>query len=193
MAPQCTSPLSPRRGKYIIMGDSDESYDFTNLMPFLEKLREGCDLVMGNRFLGGIKPGAMPWLNRYIGNPILSGIGRLFFRCPAKDFHCGLRGFSAAAFCRMDLRTTGMEFASEMVINATSAAKMNVAEVPVPLNPDGRLHPPHFSSPCAMAGVQFRFMLLYSPNWLFSTLLADGLGPRGRSVAAAGPPDWWRA
>jgi glycosyltransferase involved in cell wall biosynthesis len=100
-------------GRYVIMGDSDDSYDFSNLMPFLEKLRAGYDLVMGNRFRGGIQPGAMPWKNRYIGNPILTGIGRLLFRCPAGDFHCGLRGYSLEAFKRMDLRTTGMEFAQK--------------------------------------------------------------------------------
>ena len=166
------------RGKYIIMGDSDESYDFINLMPFLEKLREGCDLVMGNRFRGGIKPGAMPWINRHLGNPILTGIGRLFFHCPAKDFHCGLRGFSANAFRRMDLRTTGMEFASEMVIKAT-LLKMKVAEVPTTLSPDGRSHPPHLK-PWRDGWRHLRFMLLYSPNWLFFypglVLMALGLG-----------------
>ena len=166
------------RGKYIIMGDSDESYDFSNLMPFVEKLREGCDLVMGNRFRGGIKPGAMPWMNRYLGNPILTGIGRLFFHCPAKDFHCGLRGFSAKAFRRMDLRTTGMEFASEMVVKAT-LLKMNVAEVPTTLSPDGRSHPPHLK-PWRDGWRHLRFMLLYSPNWLFFypglALMALGLG-----------------
>jgi glycosyltransferase involved in cell wall biosynthesis len=99
------------KGRYVIMGDADDSYDFSALAPLVAKLREGYDVVMGNRFLGGIRPGAMPWKNRYIGNPILSSIGRLFFRCPARDFHCGLRGFSAEAFRRMDLRTTGMEFA----------------------------------------------------------------------------------
>lgn len=104
------------KGEYIIMGDSDDSYDFSKLDQFINKLDEGFDLVMGNRFLGGIAPGAMPWKNKYIGNPILTWIGRLLFSCPAKDFHCGLRGFRRDAFLRMDLRTTGMEFASEMVI-----------------------------------------------------------------------------
>ena len=104
------------KGEWIIMGDSDDSYDFSNLDSFIEKLHEGFDLVMGNRFLGGIAPGAMPWKNRYIGNPILTWVGRVLFKCPAKDFHCGLRGFTKDAFLRMDLRTTGMEFASEMVI-----------------------------------------------------------------------------
>src|SRR4051794_8889150 len=115
------------RGRYAVMGDSDASYDFSDLMPFLKRLREGDDLVMGNRFAGGIKPGAMPWKNRYIGNPILSGVGRLLFRTPIRDFHCGIRGYSLAAFKALDLRTTGMEFASEMVIKAT-LAKMRVTE-----------------------------------------------------------------
>jgi glycosyltransferase involved in cell wall biosynthesis len=153
------------RGKYIIMGDSDDSYDFSNLDPFVNKLREGYDLVMGNRFKGGVKPGAMPWKNRYIGNPILSTIGRLFFHCPAKDFHCGLRAYSRDAFTRMDLRTTGMEFASEMVIKAT-LDRMKIAEVPTTLSPDGRSRPPHLR-PYRDGWRHLRFMLLYSPNWLF--------------------------
>jgi glycosyltransferase involved in cell wall biosynthesis len=153
------------RGRYIIMGDSDDSYDFTDLMPFVVKLREGYDLVMGNRFAGGIAPGAMPWKNRLIGNPLLSGLGRLLFRCPAKDFHCGIRGYSAAAFARMDLRTTGMEFASEMVIKA-SLSGMKIAEVPTTLSPDGRDRPPHLR-PWRDGWRHLRFMLLYSPRWLF--------------------------
>src|SRR5258706_8296081 len=125
------------------MGDADDSYDFSAIEPLLTKLREGYDLVMGNRFLGSIRYGAMPWKNRYIGNPVLSVIGRLFFRCPARDFHCGLRGFSVDAFRRMDLRPTGMEFASEMVIRATLMG-MRIIEVPTTLDPDGRSRPPHF-------------------------------------------------
>jgi glycosyltransferase involved in cell wall biosynthesis len=151
------------RGKYIIMGDSDDSYDFSSLDPFVEKLREGYDLVMGNRFSGGIKPGAMPWKNRYIGNPILSTIGTFLFHCPAGDFHCGLRGYSKDAFARMDLRTTGMEFASEMLIKAT-LYEMKIAEVPTTLSPDGR--PPHLR-PYRDGWRHLRFMLLFSPNWLF--------------------------
>jgi len=153
------------RGKYIILGDSDDSYDFTHLMPFVEKLREGYDLVMGNRFLGGIKPGAMRWRNRHIGNPILTHIGRVFFHCPARDFHCGLRGYSAEAFRRMDLRTTGMEFASEMVIKATLLG-MKVTEVPTTLSPGGRSRAPHLK-PWRDGWRHLRFMLLYSPRWLF--------------------------
>jgi glycosyltransferase involved in cell wall biosynthesis len=153
------------RGKYIIMGDSDDSYDFSDLMPFVEKLREGYDLVMGNRFLGGIGPRAMPWSNRYIGNPILTRIGRAFFHCPARDFYCGLRGYSAEAFQRMDLRTTGMEFASEMVIKATLLG-MKITEVPTTLGPAGRSRAPHLK-PWRDGWRGLRFMLLYSPRWLF--------------------------
>jgi glycosyltransferase involved in cell wall biosynthesis len=153
------------RGTYVVMGDADDSYDFSALAPFLEKLREGNDLVMGNRFLGGIRNGAMPWKNRYIGNPILSAIGRLFFHCPARDFHCGLRGFSAEAFRKMSLCTTGMEFASEMVIRATFLG-MRIAEVPTTLDPDGRSRPPHLK-PWRDGWRHLRFMLLFSPRWLF--------------------------
>ncbi|OYT70385.1 MAG: dolichol-P-glucose synthetase [Chloracidobacterium sp. CP2_5A] len=153
------------RGRYVIMGDSDDSYDFSNLMPFLEKLRAGYDLVIGNRFEGGIQPGAMPWKNRYIGNPALTGIGRLLFGCPAGDFHCGLRGYSLNAFKKMDLRTTGMEFASEMVIKATLMG-LRIAEVPTTLSPDGRSRPPHLR-PWRDGWRHLRFMLLYSPRWLF--------------------------
>ena len=152
-------------GRFIIMGDSDDSYDFSRLDPFVFRLREGYDLVMGNRFLGGIAPGAMPWKNRFIGNPVLSSIGKLFFNCPASDFHCGIRGYSKDAFLRMDLRTTGMEFASEMVIKAT-LMRMRIAEVPTTLSPDGRSRRPHLR-PWRDGWRHFRFMLLFSPNWLF--------------------------
>lgn len=153
------------QGKYIIMADSDDSYDLENLMPFLEKLREGFDLVMGNRFKGEIKKGAMPWHHRYIGNPILSLIGKLFFRSPANDFHCGLRGFSKDAIEKMDLHTTGMELASEIVIKA-SILGMKVCEVPTTLSPDGRGRPPHLNS-FRDGWRHLRFLLLYSPSWLF--------------------------
>jgi hypothetical protein len=153
------------RGKYCIMGDSDDSYDFSKLEAFVDALRAGADLAMGNRFLGGVLPGAMPWKNRYIGNPVLSGIGRLFFRAEVGDFHCGLRGFSKDAFERMNLRTTGMEFASEMVIKAT-LMKLKVIEVPTTLNPDGRSRPPHLR-PYRDGWRHLRFMMLFSPDWLF--------------------------
>jgi glycosyltransferase involved in cell wall biosynthesis len=152
-------------GKYIIMGDSDDSYDLGNLMPFVEKLRQGYELVMGNRFKGGIRKGAMPWHHKYIGNPILSFIGRLFFQTPAKDFHCGLRGFSKEAAKKMNLQTTGMEFASEIVIKS-SILEMKVCEVPTILFPDGRDRPPHLNS-FRDGWRHLRFLLIYSPTWLF--------------------------
>ncbi len=153
------------QGRYCIMGDSDDSYDFSKLEVFVAALREGAALVMGNRFKGGIGPGAMPWKNRYIGNPILSGLGRLLFRTPIQDFHCGIRGFSREAFLAMDLRTTGMEFASEMVIKAT-LLRMDIREVPTTLDKDGRSRPPHLR-PWRDGWRHLRFMLLFSPNWLF--------------------------
>jgi glycosyltransferase involved in cell wall biosynthesis len=157
--------IAAARGKYVIMGDADDSYDFTNLGPFVEKLREGYELVMGNRFKGGIKPGAMPPLHHYFGNPLLSGIGRMFFHSPCGDFQCGLRGFSKEAIERLDLRTTGMEFASEMVVKAT-LGRLRIAEAPTTLSPDGRSRPPHLRT--WRDGWRYlRFLLLYSPRWLF--------------------------
>lgn len=157
--------IKAARGKYIIMGDADDSYDFTNLGPFLEKLRDGYDLVMGNRFKGGIAPNAMPPLHKYLGNPVLTGIGRLFFRSPCGDFHCGLRGFSKTAIQRLDLRTTGMEFASETVVKA-SLHGLRITEVPTTLSVDGRNRPPHLRS-WRDGWRHLRFLLLYSPRWLF--------------------------
>jgi glycosyltransferase involved in cell wall biosynthesis len=157
--------IAAARGKYVIMGDADDSYDFANLGPFVEKLREGYELVMGNRFKGGIKPGAMPPLHRYFGNPLLSGIGRMFFHSPCGDFQCGLRGFSKEAIERLDLRTTGMEFASEMVVKAT-LGRLRIAEAPTTLSPDGRSRSPHLRT--WRDGWRYlRFLLLYSPQWLF--------------------------
>jgi len=157
--------IAAAQGRFIIMGDADDSYDFANIMPFLTKLREGHDLVMGNRFAGGIKPGAMPLLHKYLGNPILTGIGRLFFHCPIGDFHCGLRGFKQSSVLKMDLQTTGMEFASEMVVKAT-LMHMRIAEVPITLSPDGRSRPPHLRT-WRDGWRHLRFLLLYSPRWLF--------------------------
>jgi glycosyltransferase involved in cell wall biosynthesis len=153
------------RGRFVIMGDADDSYDFEQLDGFVEALRRGADLVVGNRFKGGIKSGAMPFKNRYVGNPALSAIGRLFFQCPVGDFHCGLRGFSKDAFERMDLQTTGMEFASEMAVKAT-LLNMRVEEVPTTLSKDGRGRPPHLR-PWRDGWRHLRFMLLYSPRWAF--------------------------
>ena len=157
--------IKAARGKYIIMGDADDSYDFTNVGPFLEKLRAGYDLVIGNRFKGGIAPDAMPALHRYLGNPVLTGIGRLFFRTPCGDFHCGLRGFSKAAIQRLDLRTTGMEFASETVVKA-SLHGLRTTEVPTTLSVDGRNRRPHLRT-WRDGWRHLRFLLLYSPRWLF--------------------------
>jgi Glycosyltransferases involved in cell wall biogenesis len=153
------------QGRFIIMGDADDSYDFTAIMPFLTKLREGYDLVMGNRFTGGIQPGAMPLLHQYLGNPVLTRIGRLFFHSPVGDFHCGLRGFRTSSVLAMDLHATGMEFASEMVVKAT-LLHMRIAEVPTTLSPDGRSRPPHLRT-WRDGWRHLRFLLLYSPRWLF--------------------------
>lgn len=153
------------KGAYVIMGDADDSYDFSNLLPFMEKLRAGYDLVMGNRFKGGISPGAMPPLHKYLGNPVLTGIGRVLFRSPSGDFHCGLRGFRRSSILKLDLRTTGMEFASEMVVKAT-LNNLRITEVPTTLTPDGRSRAPHLRS-WRDGWRHLRFMLLYSPRWLF--------------------------
>ncbi len=157
--------IEAARGRYVIMGDADDSYDFSNLIPFVQKLREGYDLVMGNRFLGGIEAGAMPPLHRYLGNPVLTGLGRLFFRSPCGDFHCGLRGFRRDAVLALKLQTTGMEFASEMVVKATLLG-LRLAEVPTTLRPDGRSRAPHLRS-WRDGWRHLRFLLLYSPRWLF--------------------------
>jgi glycosyltransferase involved in cell wall biosynthesis len=172
------------RGEYVIMGDADDSYDFTNLMPFIEELRKGADLVMGNRFKGGIEPGAMPPLHKYLGNPVLSFIGRLFFPSNVGDFHCGLRGFRRDSAIALGLQSTGMEFASEMVVKAT-LAKQNVTEVPTRLAKDGRSRPPHLRS-WRDGWRHLRFLMLFSPRWLFFVpglvLLVLGLGV-GAAVA----------
>jgi glycosyltransferase involved in cell wall biosynthesis len=153
------------RGRYCIMGDSDMSYDFEHLDAFVEKLRQGYDLVMGNRYKGGIRPGAMPWKNRYLGNPFLSFVAKRFFRAPVGDFFCGIRGFSKAAFDQLDLRTTGMEFAYEMVIKAQLKGQ-KITEVPTVLSPDGRARRPHLR-PYRDGWRTLRFMFLHSPRWLF--------------------------
>jgi glycosyltransferase involved in cell wall biosynthesis len=153
------------RGTYVIMGDADDSYDFTNLMPFVNELRKGADLVMGNRFAGGIEPGAMPPLHRYLGNPVLSFVGRLFFRSKIGDFHCGLRGFSREAMLALNLQATGMEFASEMVVKSTLAGQ-RITEVPTTLAKDGRSRPPHLHT-WRDGWRHLRFLLLFSPRWLF--------------------------
>ncbi len=157
--------IEAAQGKYIIMGDADDSYDFSNVYPFVEKLREGYDLVMGTRLKGKIMPGAMPWKNRWIGTPVLTGIGKLFFRCTVSDFNCGLRAFLKDAYRVMDLRTTGMEFASEMIVKAT-LKQMRIGEVPIIFYKDGRSRPPHLH-PWRDGWRHLRFQLLYTPRWLF--------------------------
>jgi glycosyltransferase involved in cell wall biosynthesis len=157
--------IEAARGKYILMADADASYHFEHLPRFLPKLDEGYDLVMGNRFSGSIEPGAMPPLHRYLGNPVLSSIGRIFFRIPVRDFHCGLRAFRRDPILALNLRTTGMEFASEMVVKS-SLAGLRMTEVPTTLSPDGRSRPPHLRS-WRDGWRHLRFLLLFSPRWLF--------------------------
>lgn len=152
-------------GQYIVMGDADDSYDFSNLQVFVQALRGGAQLVMGNRFKGGVAPGAMPFLHRWLGNPVLSALGRLFFRLPIGDFHCGLRGFDAQAIRNIHLTGTGMEFATEMVAKSAFAG-LKVVEVPTTLKPDGRDRPPHLRT-WRDGWRHLRFMLLFSPLWLF--------------------------
>ena len=157
--------IQAANGKYIIMGDADDSYDFSVLSPFVEKLREGFDLVMGNRFKGGVMPGAMPFVHRYLGNPVLSFIGRLFFNSAIGDFHCGLRGFNTKKIHHLDLVSPGMEFASEMVVKST-IAKLKITEVPTKLYPDGRTRRPHLRT-WRDGWRHLIFLLMYSPRWLF--------------------------
>ncbi len=157
--------IEAANGEFVVMGDADDSYDFGEIGPFIDRLREGDDLVVGNRFAGGIEPGAMPWLHRWLGNPVLSRITRTFFHARVGDTHCGLRAFRKDAFERMQLRATGMEFASEMVVKA-SLKGMRMSEVPVVLHPDGRSRPPHLRT-WRDGWRHLRFMLLFSPRWLF--------------------------
>ena len=160
--------IEAAHGRWILMGDADDSYDFSEAPRFVEKLREGHDMVMGCRLPAGggtISPGAMPWKNRWLGNPVLSFLGRLLFKTPIRDFHCGLRAFTRDAYERMATKTTGMEFASEMVMKSSIQA-MRVAEVPITLHKDGRSRPPHLK-PWRDGWRHLRFMFIYSPRWLF--------------------------
>lgn len=157
--------IQAAEGRYVVMGDSDESYDFSALDQFVQRLRAGADLVMGNRFRGGIAPGAMPLLHRYLGNPVLSLIGRVFFRIDVGDFHCGLRAFSRDRIRSLALVTTGMEFASEMVAKAALAG-LRIEEVPTTLRPDNRQRPPHLRT-WRDGWRHLLFMLLFCPRWLF--------------------------
>ncbi len=157
--------IEAARGTFIIMGDADGSYDFAALAPFLDRLREGYDLVMGNRFRGRIEPSAMPFLNRYLGTPVLTWIARLFFKSPFGDINCGLRGFRRSAIQKLNLQTTGMEFASEMIVKAV-LFNLRVAEVPTSLSPSGRSRPPHLRR-WRDGWRHLRFLLIFSPRWLF--------------------------
>jgi glycosyltransferase involved in cell wall biosynthesis len=179
--------ITAAHGKFVIMGDADDSYDFTNLMPFITELRAGKELVMGNRFKGGIEPGAMPPLHKYLGNPVLSFVGRLFFPSAIGDFHCGLRGFNRESALQLNLQATGMEFASEMVVKATLWGQ-NISEVPTTLSKDGRSRPPHLRS-WRDGWRHLRFLLLFSPRWLFLLpgVLLFVLGIAAGAMVAAGP------
>jgi len=182
--------IEAAHGKYVLMADADDSYDFSHLPRFLNSLDAGSDLVMGNRFRGEIKPGAMPFLHRYLGNPVLSALGRIFFKIPAGDFHCGIRACRRDAILGLTLKTTGMEFASEMVVKA-SLQDLRISEVPTTLRPDGRSHAPHLRT-WRDGWRHLRFLLLYSPRWLFlypgfvaavvGTLLALWLIPSERAI-----------
>jgi glycosyltransferase involved in cell wall biosynthesis len=185
--------IAAARGKHVVMGDADDSYDFGEVPAFVAKLEEGNDLVMGSRFRGRIEPGAMPFLHRWLGNPVLSFLGRLFFKVPTSDFHCGIRAFRKEAIDRLGLRTTGMEFASEMVVKA-SLFGLRIGEIPVTLRRDGRSRPPHLRT-WRDGWRHLRFLLMYSPRWLYLwpglLLVLAGAGllawlyPRPRHVGAA--------
>ncbi|NKE66629.1 glycosyltransferase family 2 protein [Ramlibacter sp. RBP-2] len=182
--------VAAARGRYVIMGDADDSYDFSRLSEFLGKLRGGAHLVMGNRFRGGIAPNAMPFLHRYLGNPVLSFVGRVFFRTRIGDFHCGLRGFSRDAVLGLGLITPGMEFASELVAKA-ALARLRIEEVPTTLRPDGRGRPSHLRT-WRDGWRHLRFLLLFCPRWLFLypgvALLVAGLAGLGLGVLAPPAP-----
>jgi len=179
--------LRAARGRFVIMGDADDSYDFSRLETFLDSLRAGHTMVIGHRFRGGIHPGAMPWLHRYLGNPVLSFLGRLFFSCPIGDFHCGLRGFDRAAALRLGLSAPGMEFASEMIVKA-ALARWRIGEVPTTLSPAGRSRPPHLRS-WRDGWRHLRFLLMMSPRWLLlypgACLIAAGIA--GELAILRGP------
>lgn len=181
--------IQAAQGTYIIMGDADDSYDFSNLDQFVERLRAGDDLVMGNRFRGGIEAGAMPPLHKYLGNPVLSFIGRLFFPSKIRDFHCGLRGFRRDSILELGLITTGMEFASEIVVKSTLLG-LKISEVPTTLKKDGRSRPPHLRS-WHDGWRHLRFLLLFSPRWLFlyPGLVGFLIGLVGSIALVFGPID----
>jgi hypothetical protein len=175
------------RGRFLVMGDADLSYDFREAFALVERLRAGADLVMGSRFLGRIEPGAMPWSHRRIGNPVLSWLGRRLFGAPVSDFHCGLRALTRQAYQQMGLRTTGMEFASELVVKA-AVRRLRIDEVPITLRPDGRSRPPHLRR-WRDGWRHLRFLLTLSPRWTlgFPGLLLAGLGAGLMGLVLVGP------
>ena len=179
--------ISAAHSRYVIMADADDSYDFSALDAFVARLRSGDQLVMGDRFAGGIKPGAMPPLHRYLGNPVLSFIGRLLFRSPIGDFHCGLRGFDREAILKLNLSSPGMEFASEMIVKATLAG-LRISDVPTVLSPDGRSRAPHLRS-WRDGWRHLRFLLMMSPRWLllYPGLLLLTLGTAASVMIIKGP------
>ncbi len=179
--------IEASRADYVIMGDADDSYDFSNLMPFVEKLRAGADVVVGNRFRGGVSKGAMPFLHRFLGNPVLSFLGRLFFRIRVGDFHCGLRGFNRERVNRLNLITPGMEFASEMIVKAALDGQ-RIEEVPTTLRPDGRSRPPHLRT-WRDGWRHLRFLLIFSPRYLYQVpgLVMLVAGILGALLLVGGP------
>lgn len=179
--------IEASRGEYVLMADADDSYALESLGGFLEGLRGGSDLVMGNRFKGGIEPGAMPFLHKYLGNPVLSMLGRLFFRIPVGDFHCGMRAFRRDRLLELGLRTSGMEFASEMVVRA-SLQRYRITEVPTILRPDGRTRAPHLRT-WRDGWRHLRFLLAFSPRWLvyYPSLALQVVGLIGMVWLAVGP------
>jgi len=183
--------IASARGTFTIFGDADDSYDFCNLGPFLERLRAGDDLVMGNRFRGRIEPRAMPLLHRYLGNPVLSFLGRLFFNVPVGDFHCGIRGFRTSVMRDLELKATGMEFASEMVVRS-ALQRLRISEVPTILKPDGRSRAPHLKT-WRDGWRHLKFLLMYSPKWLFfyPGFLLTGFGLLLSSALMFGPLQVW--
>ena len=180
-------------GTFIIMGDSDDSYDFLGLQPFVDRLREGYDLVMGNRFLGGISEGAMPFMHRYVGNPMLSALGRrIYGHEVCNDFYCGLRGFRKAAITKLNIQSTGMEFALEMIIKA-QLYELKITEVPTTLSPDGRERKPHLNT-YRDGWRSLRLYLLMSPRWTFGipgvVLATLGLASLAAAILNLIPPAW---
>jgi glycosyltransferase involved in cell wall biosynthesis len=173
--------------EFVVMGDADDSYALDNLGDFISSLQNGSDLVIGNRFKGGIAPGAMPWLHRYVGNPLLSWLGRLFFKVPIGDFHCGLRGFKTDSIRSLNLKSLGMEFASEMIVKA-SLSGLKITEVPTSLSPDGRSRPPHLRT-WRDGWRHLVFLLAASPRWLFlyPGFFLAGIGLTGTLLTLRGP------